>query len=75
MLGKVEQESMTLSPYSELFVSKFKLSDRDLIAHTRTDMLYKYFLGYNPEKVNFINPSSLSKFRHMRLKDLSTYLT
>ena len=119
MLGKVEQESMTLSPYSELFdiliekdnfwrvlnemvdfgfiydevkekysdcmgrpaenpivmfkyillKSKFKLSDRDLIAHTRTDMLYKYFLGYNPEKVNFINPSSLSKFRHMRLKD------
>ena len=119
MLGKVEQESMTLSPYSELFdiliekddfwrvlnemvdfgfiydevkekysdcmgrpaenpivmfkyillKSKFKLSDRDLIVDTRTDMPYKYFLGYNPEEVNFINPSSLSKFRHMRLKD------
>lgn len=93
MLGKVEQESMTLSPYSELFdiliekdnfwrvlnemvdfgfiydevkekysdsmgrpvenpivmfkyillKSKFKLSDRDLIAHTRTDMLLQIF--------------------------------
>ena len=94
MLGKVEQESMTLSPYCELFdiliekdnfwrvlnemvdfgfiydvvvkekysnsmgrpvenpivmvkyillKSKFKLSDRDLIAHTRTDMLLQIF--------------------------------
>ena len=94
MLGKVEQESMTISPYSELFdiliekddfwrvlnemvdfgfiydvvvkekysnsmgrpvenpivkvkyillKSKFKLSDRDLIAHTRTDMLLQIF--------------------------------
>jgi|GEM_PF-2153326 len=94
MLGKVEQESITISPYSELFdiliekddfwrvlnemvdfgfiydvvvkekysnsmgrpvenpivmvkyillKSKFKLSDRDLIAHTRTDMLLQIF--------------------------------
>lgn len=121
MLGKVEQESLSLSPYSELFdiliekdnfwremnetvdfgfiydevkskysdcmgrpaenpivmfkyillKAKFKLSDRDLISHTRTDMLFKYFLGYNPEELNFINHSSLSKFRHMRLKDAS----
>lgn len=41
----------------------------DTFEKIRTDMLYKYFLGYNPEEVNFINPSSLSKFRHMRLKD------
>lgn len=32
-------------------------------------MQMKYFLGYKPEDVEFINPSSLSEFRHIRLKD------
>ena len=30
-----------------LLNSKFELSDCDLIVHTKIDMLYKYFLGYD----------------------------
>lgn len=67
-MGRPVENPIVMVKYI-LLKSKFKLSDRDLIVHTRTDMLYKYFLGYNPEEVNFINPSLLSKFRHMRLKD------
>ena len=54
-----------------LLKSSYKLSDRDLIRHLRTDMQMKYFLGYAPEATELIDPSLLSKFRHLRLKDLN----
>lgn len=67
-MGRPAEDPVRMFKYI-LLKDAYKLSDRDLIKHTRTDMQMKYFLGYKPEDVEFINPSSLSKFRHMRLKD------
>lgn len=67
-MGRPAEDPVRMFKYI-LLKDAYKLSDRDLIKHTRTDMQMKYFLGYKPEEVEFINPSSLSKFRHMRLKD------
>ena len=47
----------------------FKLSDRGLVERTETDLLFKYFLGYEPEETKLINPSLLTVFRRERLKD------
>ena len=33
-------------------------------------MSFKYFWGLTPEETNLINPSSLTKFRRLRLKDI-----
>lgn len=52
-----------------LLKSYFKLSDRGLIERTRTDLLFKYFLGYDPEETNLIDSSLLTVFRRERLKD------
>lgn len=52
-----------------LLKNHFKLSDRGLVERTKTDMLFKYFLGYNPEDTKLINPSLLTVFRRERLKD------
>lgn len=67
-MGRPAEDPVRMFKYI-LLKDAYKLSDRDLIKHTRTDMQMKYFLGYKPEDIEFINPSSLSKFRHMRLKD------
>lgn len=69
-MGRPAEDPIKMFKYM-LLKSAYKLSDRDLIKHTRTDMQMKYFLGYAPEETEFIDPSSLSKFRHMRLKDLN----
>ena len=45
----------------------YKLSDRDLITRTKTDMEFKYFLDYSPEEVEFIDPSLLTHFRREKL--------
>lgn len=47
----------------------YTLSDVDVVEHSRYDLSYKYFLGMMPED-DVINPSSLCKFRRMRLKDV-----
>lgn len=52
-----------------LLKSYFKLSDRGLVERTLTDMLFKCFLGYNPEDTKLINPSLLTVFRRERLID------
>ena len=52
-----------------LLKSYFKLSDRGLIERTMTDMLFKYFLGYNPEETKLIDSSLLTVFRRERLID------
>jgi transposase len=44
------------------------LSDVDVVERSRYDLSYKYFLGMVPEDP-VINPSSLTKFRKLRLKD------
>lgn len=66
--GRSAENPITMFKYI-LLKAKFKFSNRDSIAHKRTDMLFKCFFGYNPEELNFINHSSLSKFRQLRLKD------
>ena len=52
-----------------LLKSYFKLSDRGLVERTETDLLFKYFLGYEPEETKLINPSLLTVFRRERLKN------
>ena len=47
----------------------YKLSDRGLVERTRTDLLFKYFLGYIPEETNLIDPSLLTVFRRERLSN------
>lgn len=45
-----------------------ELSDRDLLRRTRTETAFKYFLDLAPEETNFIHPTTLTKFRRLRLK-------
>ena len=48
----------------------FELSDVDIVERSRYDMSFKYFLDMAPED-SVIDPSSLTKFRKLRLKDLN----
>lgn len=52
-----------------LLKSIFDLSDVDVIERSKYDMSFKYFLDMAPED-SVINPSSLTKFRKLRLKDI-----
>ncbi|MDH6344337.1 MULTISPECIES: transposase, partial [unclassified Parabacteroides] len=47
----------------------YNLSDVDIVERARVDMSFKYFLDMVPE-ADVINPSSLTKFRRLRLKDM-----
>lgn len=47
----------------------YKLSDEDVVKRSKYDMSFKYFLGMAPEDP-VINPSSLTYFRKLRLKDI-----
>lgn len=46
----------------------YNISDVDVVERSRYDMSFKYFLEMAPEE-GVINPSSLTKFRKLRLKD------
>ena len=48
----------------------FELSDVDIVERSKYDMSFKYFLGMAPED-SVIDPSSLTKFRKLRLKDMN----
>ncbi|MBW7453165.1 transposase [Paenibacillus sepulcri] len=48
----------------------FEVSDVDLVERSRYDMSFKYFLQMAPEEP-VMDPSSLTKFRKIRLKDLN----
>lgn len=48
----------------------YELSDRDLIKRALSDMSFKYFLDLAPEE-KVIDPTTLTKFRRLRLKDES----
>jgi len=47
----------------------FDLSDVDIVERSKYDMSFKYFLNMAPEEP-VINPSSLTKFRKLRLIDV-----
>jgi transposase len=51
-----------------LLKSIYSVSDVDVVERSRYDMSFKYFLDMAPED-DVINPSSLTKFRKLRLKD------
>ncbi len=53
-----------------LLKSIFDLSDVDIVERSKYDMSFKYFLDMAPEE-GVINPSSLTKFRKLRLKDIN----
>ena len=46
----------------------YTISDVDVVERSQFDMSFKYFLGMSPEE-DVINPSSLTKFRKLILKD------
>lgn len=46
----------------------FNISDVDVVERSKYDMSFRYFLDMAPEE-EVINPSSLAKFRKLRLKD------
>lgn len=48
----------------------YDLSDVDVVERSKYDMSFKYFLDMVPEET-VINPSSLTKFRKLRLKDMN----
>jgi transposase len=52
-----------------LLKSIFDLSDVDVVERSVYDMSFKYFLDMAPEDP-VINPSTLTKFRKLRLKDV-----
>ena len=47
----------------------YDLSDASVVKRSLTDMSFKYFLDMQPEDTDMIDPSSLCKFRKLRLKD------
>jgi len=53
-----------------LLKSIFDLSDVDIVERSKYDMSFKYFLDMAPEE-SVIDPSSLTKFRKLRLQDMS----
>lgn len=52
-----------------LLKTLYNISDEDVVDRSRYDMSFKYFLGMAPEE-SVINPSTLSTFRRLRLKDM-----
>ncbi|MDT3494626.1 IS1182 family transposase [Bacillus toyonensis] len=52
-----------------LLKSIFDLSDVDVVERSKYDMSFKYFLDMSPED-KVIDPSSLTKFRKLRLNDV-----
>ena len=67
-MGRTSEDVIRMFKYL-LLKSYFKLSDRGLIERTQTDLLFKYFLGYEPEETKLISPSLLTVFRRERLKN------
>ena len=65
-MGRKAEDVIKMFKYL-LLKNYYKLSDRDLVAQTRTDMLFKYFLDYLPEETNLIAPRLLTVFRRERL--------
>ena len=53
-----------------LLKSIYDLSDVDIVERSKYDMSFKYFLNMAPEEA-VIEPSSLTKFRKLRLKDVN----
>lgn len=67
--GRIAEDPIRMFRYLLLKVI-CDLSDAAVVKRAKTDLLFKYFLDLSPEETNLIDPSSLCKFRKLRLKDL-----
>lgn len=65
--GRMAESPIRMFKYL-LLKTIFDISDVDVVERSRYDMSFKYFLGMAPDS-DVINPSSLCKFRRLRLKD------
>ncbi len=65
--GRTAESPVRMFKYL-LLKTIYAVSDVDVVERSRYDMSFKYFLEMNPEE-DVINPSSLTKFRKLRLKD------
>lgn len=66
--GRMAENPVMLFKYLLLKVI-FDISDVDVVERSLCDMSFKYFLGMSPENTDLIDPSTLCKFRRLRLKD------
>lgn len=66
--GRMAESPVKMFKYL-LLKTIYDISDVDVVERSRYDMSFKYFLGMTPENTDLINPSSLCKFRKLRLKD------
>ena len=65
--GRTAESPVRMFKYL-LLKTIYSISDVDVVERSRFDMSFKYFLEMTPEE-SVINPSSLTKFRKLRLKD------
>ena len=65
--GRMAESPVRMFKYL-LLKTIYTISDVDVVERSQYDMSFKYFLDMNPED-DVINPSSLTKFRKLRLKD------
>jgi transposase len=65
--GRTAESPIRMFKYL-LLKTIYTVSDVDVVERSRFDMSFKYFLDMSPED-DVINPSSLTKFRKLRLKD------
>lgn len=65
--GRAAESPVRMFKYL-LLKTIYDISDVDVVERSRFDMSFKYFLDMSPED-DVINPSSLTKFRKLRLKD------
>ena len=68
VMGRTAEDVIRMFKYL-LLKTYHKLSDRGLVDRTKTDLLFKYFLGYVPEETKLIDSSLLTVFRRERLKE------
>lgn len=65
--GRIAESPVRMFKYL-LLKTIYDISDVDVVERSRFDMSFKYFLDMSPED-DVINPSSLTKFRKLRLRD------
>jgi transposase len=65
--GRTAESPVRMFKYL-LLKTIYTVSDVDVLERSRYDMSFKYFLEMSPEE-DVIDPSSLTKFRKLRLKD------
>lgn len=65
--GRLAESPVRMFKYL-LLKTIYTISDVDVVERSQYDMSFKYFLDMSPEE-GVIDPSSLTKFRKLRLKD------